>query len=212
MIRFNLFTEELPKDVEISGRKYEINTDFKTGFKLEEVMRSSVSGETKILRMLQIYYPVIPPDIAAAVEKALWFYQCGDSRGTAEKPKNKKERYRKKYEKNTAAYSFCQDAAYIYASFLEQYRIDLCDIEYMHWWKFCAMFESLSEDTQMGKIMYYRKVRTTGMSKDKRFFINEMKKKYRLLDNTDVSGRLTLEQRNMRWRKYIKDRFKEQGR
>ena len=70
MIRFNLFTEELPKDVEISGRKYEINTDFKTGFKLEEVMRSSVSGETKILRMLQIYYPVIPPDIAAAVEKA----------------------------------------------------------------------------------------------------------------------------------------------
>ena len=74
------------------------------------------------------------------------------------------------------------------------------------------MFESLSEDTQMGKIMYYRKVRTTGMSKDKRFFINEMKKKYKLLDNTDVSGRLTLEQRNMRWRKYVKDRFKEQGR
>ena len=113
-------------------------------------------------------------------------------------------------QKNVVAYSFCQDAPYLYAAFLEQYHIDLCDIEYMHWWKFCAMFESLSDDTQMSKIMYYRKVSTSGMPKEKRFFINEMKKRYRLIDDTSLTGHITLEQRNMRWRNYVKDRYKDQ--
>ena len=71
------------------------------------------------------------------------------------------------------------------------------------------MFESLNDETQMSKIIYYRRVSTTGMPKEKRFFINEMKKKYRLLEEADVNGRITLEQRNMKWREYVKERYKK---
>ena len=71
------------------------------------------------------------------------------------------------------------------------------------------MFESLNDETQMSKIMYYRRVSTSGMPKEKRFYINEMKKRYQLRDDTDLSGRITLEQRNMRWREYVKMRYKE---
>lgn len=209
MIRYNFFTGHLPDKVIISGKEYEINTDFRIGFKLEDIMGSSDAGETKILKMLEAYYPVIPMNVKDAVEQAVWFYRCGDLQ---QKQEDKKERYRSRRKNNAVAYSFCQDAPYIYAAFLEQYNIDLCDIGYMHWWKFCAMFESLNENTQMSKIMYYRKVSTTGMSKDRRFFINEMKKRYRLLDNTSINGRITLEQRNMRWREYVKERFQKQGR
>lgn len=208
MIRHNILVNPLPKSVEISGQKYEINTDYRVGFRLEEIMRSSLPGETKLLKILQAYYPVIPSDVQEALNKALWFYQCGDVQ--QEKKDNKRERYRSMRQKNVVAYSFCQDAPYLYAAFLEQYHIDLCDIEYMHWWKFCAMFESLSDDTQMSKIMYYRKVSTSGMPKEKRFFINEMKKRYRLIDDTSLTGRITLEQRNVRWRNYVKDRYKDQ--
>lgn len=210
MIRYNFLTERLPESITVSGREYDINTDFRVGFKLEEIMRSSGAGEGKILAILKAYYPTIPFDIQEAVEKALWFYQCGDV--PRQKQEKKKERYRNRPQKDRAAYSFCQDAPYLYAAFLEQYGVDLCEVEYLHWWKFCAMFESLNENTQMSKIMYYRKVSTTGMPKEKRFFINEMKKRYQLQDATLMSGRITLEQRNMRWREYVKERYRGQGR
>lgn len=208
MIRHNILLEPLPKSVEISGRKYAINTDYRVGFRLEEIMRSSLTGEAKVKEILEAYYPVIPANVQEALNKAIWFYQCGDVQ--QEKKDNKRERYRSMRQRNVVAYSFCQDAPYLYAAFLEQYNIDLCDIKYMHWWKFCAMFESLSDDTQMSKIMYYRKVSTSGMPKEKRFFINEMKKRYQLIDDTSLTGRITLEQRNMRWRNYVKDRYEEQ--
>ena len=207
MIRYNFLTEQLPKSVEISGKDYAINTDFRVGFKLEEIMRSSsLSSEEKITKMVQAYYPVIPSDIKGAIEKALWFYQCGDIKPQEE---NKRERYRGRRHKNVVSYSFCQDAPYLYSAFLEQYNMDLCDIEYMHWWKFCAMFESLNDETQMSKIMYYRKVSTAGMPKEKRYFINEMKKRYKLLDDTSLNGRITLEQRNAKWREHVKKRYAE---
>ena len=87
---------------------------------------------------------------------------------------------------------FAQDAPYIYAAFKEQYGIDLLSQEKLHWWKFLALFESLGEETKMAKIMYYRTVSTSGMSKDRRAFVNEMKKAYKL----DEGKKLTLEERN----------------
>ena len=39
---------------------------------------------------------------------------------------------------------------------MRQYGKDLQDIEYLHWWKFRAMFEDLDESTKMAQIMSYR--------------------------------------------------------
>lgn len=103
------------------------------------------------------------------------------------------------------AFSFSQDAPYIYAAFKEQYGIDLLSQEKLHWWKFLALFESLGEETKMAKIMYYRTVSTSGMSKDRRAFVNEMKKAYKL----DTGKKLTLEERNQQWKEYVKKRNQE---
>ena len=101
------------------------------------------------------------------------------------------------------AYSFSKDAAYIYAAFKEQYGIDLTEIPNLHWWKFKALFDSLNEETQMKKIMYYRKVSTSGMDRDRRAYINEMKKLYSLSKD---KKKMTLEQRNASWIAYVKSR------
>ena len=73
----------------------------------------------------------------------LWFYQCGESE-QKEEDKNKRQRCQRRNSRDPA-YSFAQDAPYIYAAFKEQYGIDLTEVE-MHWWKFMALFESLNED------------------------------------------------------------------
>ena len=52
-------------------------------------------------------------------------------------------------------YDYIQDGEYIYASFIKEYNIDLIDTD-MHWWKFKALFCSLSNDSKMGQIMGYR--------------------------------------------------------
>ena len=50
-----------------------------------------------------------------------------------------------------------------------------------------------------------RTVSTSGMSKDRRAFVNEMKKAYKL----DTGKKLTLEERNQQWKEYVKKRNQE---
>lgn len=47
------------------------------------------------------------------------------------------------------------DGEYIYAAFLQQYSIDLVDAK-LHWHKFKALLNGLTDDTMLGKIMQWR--------------------------------------------------------
>ncbi len=53
-------------------------------------------------------------------------------------------------------YDFNEDAMCIYSSFLQAYGIDLTDIDFLHWWKFCALLENLPAHTPMAQRMAYR--------------------------------------------------------
>ncbi|GFI42876.1 hypothetical protein IMSAGC018_00540 [Lachnospiraceae bacterium] len=74
-----------------------------------------------------------------------------------------------------------------------------------------ALFESLNEETKMSRIMYYRKVNTSGLPKEKRAFLNEMKKLYQLTDSSVVGKKMTLEVRNRKWIEYVRTRQVEAG-
>ena len=158
-----------------------------------------IKDEERILKMLLLYYPRIPNNLPEAIEKIVWFYGCGEC---VEEQEETKKRYVRK-STGEPAYSFSKDAAYIYAAFKEQYDIDLTEIQDLHWWKFKALFDSLNEETQMKKIMYYRKVSISGMDRDRRAYINEMKKLYSLSKD---KKKMTLEQRNASWIAYVKSR------
>lgn len=145
----NMLIDILPTSVEIEGVEYEINTDFRTSMLFELLMQDNeVEDKEKMLGALQLYYPVVPRNIKEAVEQILWFYRCGKdivkSKGVG------------KGKKANGIYSFEFDDDYIYAAFLDQYNIDLQDIEDLHWWKFRALFKSLKEDNEIVKIMGYR--------------------------------------------------------
>lgn len=162
-----MFLKKLPNAVEIGGVKYDINSDFRTSLKFEQMIQSSdMNKEETLYEGLNLYYPVRPKNEKDAIEKMLWFYLCGETGGQGA-GKNEKP-----------LYSAEQDFKYIYAAFKEQYDIDLID-EDMHWWKFRALFLSLN-DCMFQRIMGYRAVDLKKLPLEDRKRYRDLKKIFAL--------------------------------
>lgn len=193
-----------PEQVEVDGKLYKINSDFRTSIQFEILMQKKELTEkqkefanelclldkemdretaellAKYKDGLELYYPEIPNDINGAINAMLWFYECGKE--NIDKKKSKKSGSRKKI------YDYNYDADYIYAAFFEQYHIDLAEQE-LHWWKFSALFSALSEDCMISKIITYRVIDTKGMEKEQKAFYNRMKRLYQLPEDISEEER-----------------------
>lgn len=93
--------DQLPTEVEVNGKIYKINADFRTSIQFEILMQKreltqeqqSFANElceldeemdkeiaellAKYKTGLELYYKEIPEDINEAINKMLWFYECG---------------------------------------------------------------------------------------------------------------------------------------
>lgn len=176
----NILVDLLPTKMDIDNKEYEINSDFRTSILFELLMQdNSIGEEDRILMALQLYYPIIPEDINSSIDKMLWFYRCGKD--------ITKSKGNSKGKSVTQIYSFEYDDDYIYAAFMDQYNIDLQDIENLHWWKFKAMFNSLKEDIKIVKIMEYRSIDLSKIKdKEQKSYYKQMKQLYKLPD--DISN------------------------
>ncbi len=172
----NMLIDLVPTTVEIDSEEYEINSNFRVSILFELLMQdSSIGEEDKIIQALQLYYPALPDNINTAIDQMLWFYRCG-------KDKVKSKGIGK--GKSEQIYSFDFDDDYIYSAFLDQYRIDLQDINYLHWWKFKAMFKALKEDNQIVKIMGYRSMDLSKIKdKEEKAYYRKMKELYKIPSN-----------------------------
>lgn len=175
MTASNILIDELPKSVWVDGEEFEIAADFRTSILFEMLMQDDdVEDAEKTVKALRLYFPVIPQNLEAAVEALLWFYGCGKEKGS----KKEEAKGKKRHER---IYSFDYDDDYIFAAFLSQYGIDLQDIEYLHWWKFRALFNSLTDDNQIVKIMQYRSMDiSSDLPKEQAKFYKRMKRLYAL--------------------------------
>lgn len=180
----NILVDLLPTIIEINNMEYEINSDFRTSILFELLMQDdSIGEEERILMALQLYYPIIPDDMNLAIEKMLWFYRCGKDM--------KKSKGNSKGKSVTQIYSFEHDDDYIYAAFMDQYNIDLQDIEYLHWWKFKAMFNSLKDGVKFVKIMEYRSVDLSKIKdKEQKAYYRRMKDLYKIPISKDEDMKL----------------------
>lgn len=164
----NILIDLVPQKVIIDEKEYEIRSDFRISILFEMLMQDEeLTNEEKIIQALNLYYPVIPENKIEAIEKIKWFYRCGKDIVKSNNVKGESV--------NNKIYDYEFDDDYIYSAFLSQYGIDLQDIEYLHWWKFKAMFKSLKEDNLIVKIMEYRSIDLNSI-KDK-----EQKARYKKL-------------------------------
>lgn len=172
----NLLIDLLPTIVNIDNKEYEINSDFRTSILFELLMQdNSIDDGDKLIMSLNLYYQEIPPKKywKEATEKILWFYRCGKDLITSKgKGKGKSD---------IKIYNFEYDDDYIYAAFMDQYGIDLQDIEELHWWKFKAMFKSLKEDNKIVEIMRYRSMDLSKVKdKEQKAYYKKMQELYKI--------------------------------
>lgn len=161
--------------MEVNRERYEIRTNFRTSILFELLMQDDcLDAKTKVYKGLNLYYPFIPADLSAAVDTALWFYRCGKEETTIQKRMASRRG-------KSQTYSFEHDDGLIYAAFLLAYNIDLQDIQYMHWWRFRFLFNSLPKDCEFVRAMEYRSVDINDkMSKEQKDFYKKMKRLYAL--------------------------------
>ena len=173
----NILLDKLPQYTK-NGLK--LRTDFRESIKFELLMQDNkIDEQTKILQTLKLYYYDISKitDIKQAINDILWFYACG------KKEINVDNNEKGKTDNNKQIYSYEFDDEYIYSAFMEQYKIDLNSIKYLHWWKFKALTNSLNENTQFVKIMGYRSIDLSKIKdKDMKLNYKKLKKQYALPD------------------------------
>lgn len=151
----NLLMDILPEYVNIDGEEYFIDTNFRNGIIFEKIAFSDIPIQDKVSQLLPVFYTEqIPRNITAAMETIIGFYSCGVDAKKKTAPQRRKNG--NVVLKPKMIYDYFHDAPYIYAAFLGNYGIDLNDIEYLHWWKFHALFRGLPSSAKIVEIMGYR--------------------------------------------------------
>lgn len=162
-----------PESILVKNKEYFVNTDFRVWIEISNILSDTkLSDRDKILCLLMKgYKDKIPPDIDDAVDGLLIFMSIG--------------KVTEKTEKSNPVMSFSEDEGVIYASFLQQYGIDLFKEE-LHWWKFIKLLGALDEKTSFMRIVGYRSIRLDNIKdKAQKDFYRKMKNKYRLNANID---------------------------
>lgn len=173
----NILLDKLPQYT-LSGLK--IRTDFRESIKFELLMQDNkVDEQMKIMQTLKLYYYDISKieNVTQAISDVLWFYSCGKEKNNIKSSTNGNT------SNNKQIYSYEFDDEYIYSAFMEQYKIDLNNIKYLHWWKFKALINGLNENIQFVKIMGYRAIDLSKIKdKDMKLKYKKLKKQYDLPD------------------------------
>ncbi len=167
----NKFFCSLPQSVVIENKAYEINTDFRIWAEICDYMESEkFSYEEKILKLLcDAYTKELPPYLDSAVNALFDFMAQGKKGGGS--------------EGGARILDFSKDEGIIYASFMQQYGIDLYKAD-LHWWSFINLLNALDENTAFMKIVGYRGMNCEKIkNKELKKYYRRMQEKYRLCDN-----------------------------
>lgn len=172
----------MPDFLEVGEEKIPINTDFRTWIRFDEALFwNDKPIEERIYSALDICYDgKIPADIQGAVHAAIGFYAHKDTQIKSIGENSQNEQQNSTRGKQT--YSFTYDASLIYAAFLAQYRIDLTKDD-IHWWLFRALFEGLTDENKICKVMEIRSVDLSKIKdKEQKAHYRRLKRIYRLPD------------------------------
>ena len=140
-----------PEYIEVKGKQYKINTDFRIALKCDEISRDESIG--KYEKTLAIIYMLLGDEglddrenhceILNLLQKYL---RCGKEIKDVDKE---------------PSMDFKQDTGYIKASFMSDYKIDINSIE-LHWWLFCDLLQGLTEDSVLSRVRMIREEPLSG--------------------------------------------------
>lgn len=159
----NLLIGDLPKSVIVKGREYDIYTDFRDYIELQQLLKKGTNEQIADY-IIGLFIDDLPFNKAInqeevndlfveALNQIVNFFRMGE--GQEEKIEETEGQKRKR-----SSFSFDDDMAYVIGAFREAYSIDLVHIDYLHWWEFNALMDSVPETTELKKRIHYRSIDT----------------------------------------------------
>lgn len=182
------------EELEIRGKLFKIDTDFRTWISLEKEVTEAKNDEDSFKPLLNFALSQNLPICRETFDEILSFFVCG----------KKKENSSGSESHQEPSIDFEKDEELIFCAFLTQYRINL-RADYLHWWDFMAMLNGLTEEHTICKIMGYRTMDLSKIDKKLRPEYQKLKDKYSLTKKHFA----TLEDRNNALRERVKKIQKE---
>lgn len=150
-----------PTCAEIAGVCYPINTDYRVGLKCLAVADDpDISDEERALAIIYLLFGFIPDDhYDDFMRIASMYLSCGEEQ--------------EQHQARAKDMDFLQDEAYIEASFMSDYHINLSKTD-MHFWQFYTLLNGLTEHCVLSRV---RELRTYDLSD-----IKDAKSRRKILD------------------------------
>lgn len=138
----SVLTHRLPQELEVGGKIYPINADFRNCLLILEAFEDETLTiiDSQEIMIELLFCDEIPLDFLKAQSVAVEFMNLGEKLETRSKK---------------PIYSFTQDAKYIRSAMQSKYRVRLDELEFWHWWDFCYAFFDL-EGTFLNELMGVR--------------------------------------------------------
>lgn len=158
----NILVDDLPTAIEIDGKQYKINSDFRTCLTIILACEDNdlTPQEKQIILFSQLFMDT-PQDVRQAMRQAIVFLNGGKASSDEESG-------------SLRLYSFEKDANLIFAAFRQTHGVDL-QRDNLHWWQFLALFMDLGQDTTFCQLVGLRKrVKTGKATKEERQAAREM--------------------------------------
>lgn len=180
--------EELVESIEVNGKKYKVDMSFDNILNLTEMLNDKdLSDELQILLGIEMLFDE-PLDMPIDEQAEIFFeaYQSligNDADKDLEYDLLGNPMPRQNEEESEQLYDLQQDAEYIYASFMQDYGIDLIEQQgELHWYKFRALLAGLSDNTKFKKVIEIRQMPLpTGKGSSKqRAEVEKLKRAYAL--------------------------------
>ena len=137
-----------PQYVEVFGKLYKINTDFKVAIECNRIAEDETIGDLE--RALAIIYKLFGEEgintqehYEKLLEMAQKYLLCGEEYDIEKNEKPDMD--------------FIEDYSYITTSFMSDYHIDLENCN-MHWWKFMDLMNGLS-NSELGNCCILNRIR-----------------------------------------------------
>ena len=149
---------DLPTAVEIGGVEFAIRSDYRPALDIMLAMNDpELDDMQRTLAVLDIFYPdfdSIPLEhYKEAIEKVLWFIQCGDQNDNTKR-------------KAPKLMDWDQDFQYIVAPINRVVGQEIRSIPYLHWWSFISAYYEIG-DCYFAQVVRIRNKKAKGALKDK---------------------------------------------
>lgn len=145
---------DLPKSVTLGDKEYKIRSDYRAILDICMALNDpELDNENKVHELLTIFYEDEIPakDWQEAVDKCLWFMNCGEKETGKKRPK---------------LMDWEQDFKYIVPAVNRVLGGEIRALDYLHWWSFMGAYNEIG-DCLFAHIVRIRELKAKGKLKEK---------------------------------------------